>query len=243
MNIEELNQQFTEINWQERLEKIALISNKIAFSSSFSIEDQIITYLIFEKKLPIEIFTIDTQRLPEETFKVWHETIEKYKVKILPYFPNQEKLKKYILQNSINAFYQNKELRLRCCEIRKVEPLKKALKNKKIWISGLRREHSIARKNKNFFEYDQVQKIIKFYPIIDLSEDVIWQFIHQKQIPFNSLYLKGYKSIGCSPCTREASDPNDPRSGRWWWENDSHKECGIHFVNNKLKINKNNYAK
>jgi phosphoadenosine phosphosulfate reductase len=221
-------EQTSNLNWQEKLRFVASNFSDIAFSNSFSIEDQLILDFIASEQLPIEIFTLDTGRLNPETYDVWQATIDKYKIKISAFYPDATNLEKFISEKGINAFYESKELRLSCCAIRKVEPLKRALKNKKIWISGLRREQSSARADRDFFEEDRELNLIKFYPLLEISEKEIWQQIHEKRIPFNRLYNQGYASIGCAPCTRVIKEGEDSRAGRWWFESDSKKECGLH---------------
>jgi phosphoadenosine phosphosulfate reductase len=217
-------------NWQKKLLFIADNFNEIAFSTSFSIEDQVITDFIATKKLDIEIFTIDTARLPKSTYSTWQSTLDKYQIKIKAFYPDADDIANFVNESGINAFYESKDLRLKCCEIRKIKPLKKALKNKKLWISGLRKEHSKTRFDKDFFEKDEDLNLVKFYPLLEISEDEIWQEINQKNIPFNQLYKQGYRSIGCDPCSRAISKNDDVRAGRWWWENDSKKECGLHSL-------------
>ena len=216
------------LTWQNRFTSAIKDFSNIAFSTSFSIEDQLITDFIATEKLPVEIFTLDTGRLPKETYDVWQSTLDKYQIKISAFYPDSETLSEFIKAEGINPFYQSKELRLKCCEIRKVEPLKRALKNKDLWISGLRKEHSQERSNKDFFEKDSNLNLTKFYPLLEISEEEIWKDINDKFIPFNRLYKQGYRSIGCAPCTRAISPNEDIRAGRWWWEDSSKKECGLH---------------
>ena len=228
------------LTWDKRIENIANeFKGKIIFSSSFSIEDQIITHIIASLKLDITIFTLDTGRMFDETYEVWQETKSKYGINIIPYYPNQDALKVFVENKGINSFYDSKENRLECCGIRKIEPLKRAIKNFDIWISGVRSAQSAFREDKEISEIDNGNDIVKFYPILELSDKEIWDFIKQENIPYNKLYDKGFTSIGCAPCTRVPTDPNDPRSGRWWWETEGQKECGLHLVDGKL-VRKNN---
>lgn len=231
--IELLSADIESLDWQDKLRYIAK-EKDVIFSTSFSLEDQLITEFIVRAKLNIEIFTLDTGRLFPETYKVWHDTEEKYKIRIKTYYPNQESIENYVSSNGINAFYAEKPLRLECCHIRKVEPLKRAVKGKNIWLSGIRKGHSNTRTDKAFFEYDPALEITKFYPVLDLEEEQVWQELKDNNIPYNSLYTKGYSSIGCAPCTRAIEPGEDPRAGRWWWEEDQNKECGLHLVNGKL---------
>ena len=239
MDIKQLLEETKSLRWQDKILFIAKNGHNITFSTSFSIEDQIILKFIHKHQLPITIFTIDTGRLPNLTYKIWQETIEKYKVKIKAYYPDSVELSDFVNDNGVNSFYHSEDLRHKCCEIRKVNPLKKALKNKEIWISGIRRAHSSNRENKEFFEYDDNLDIVKFYPLLELNEEEVWNYIRKYGIIYNKLYDKGYRSIGCDPCSRAVTAEEDIRDGRWWWEANSKKECGLHIVNNKL-VRKNN---
>ncbi len=225
------------LNWREKLAYIAKEAD-VTFSTSFSIEDQIILDEIFKNDLAIEVFTLDTCRLPTDTYKLWQHNKKKYQKEIKAYYPDVEVLQEFVTKNGIDAFYDSKELRLNCCHIRKVEPLQRALAGKKIWISGLRREHSAERADKDYFEYDEALNIIKFYPILDLDEMEVWAEIKKHNIAYNKLYDEGYRSIGCAPCSRAVRAIDDVRAGRWWWESDEQKECGLHMVNGKLVRNK-----
>lgn len=217
-----------DLDWQGKLLFAVEKFGKISFSTSFSLEDQIITEFIAENNLPVEIFTIDTGRLPQETHDVWQATLEKYSIKITGFAPQNKSLENFNKENGANPFYESKELRLKCCEVRKIEPLRRALIGTDLWISGLRKAHSTSRNQKNFFERDETLNLSKFYPLLDVSEDELWALINQKSIPFNRLYKAGYRSIGCAPCSRAIKATDDIRSGRWWWEDNSKKECGLH---------------
>lgn len=226
--IKEILEKTKNYNWQEKLEFVTKNFSDIVFSTSFSLEDQVITDFIARNNLPIEIFTIDTARLPEETHATWQNTILKYKIKISVYYPNQNLLAEFVTNNGINAFYESVDKRKNCCAIRKIEPLTRALENKNLWISGVRKEHSLNRNNKEFFEIDEALKLTKFYPLLEMSESDLWKYIEENRVPFNRLYKKCYRSIGCSPCSRAVKEGDDIRAGRWWWENDDVKECGLH---------------
>ncbi len=229
-----------DLSWENRITEIGQeYKGTVIFSSSFSIEDQIITHIIASQKLDITIFTLDTGRMFDETYEVWQQTKNKYGINVIPYYPNQDALKAFVDNKGINSFYESKENRLECCGIRKIEPLKRALKGFNVWISGVRSAQSAFREDKEISEIDNVNEIVKFYPILELSDKEIWDFIKQEKIPYNKLYDKGFTSIGCAPCTRVPTDPNDPRSGRWWWETEGQKECGLHLVDGKL-VRKNN---
>lgn len=235
MELKNLLEQTRNLNWVEKLKFIANHQRKAAFSTSFSIEDQIITDVIFKNNLNIEVFTVDSGRLPNETHIVWQETLNKYGKKIKAFHPDAKAISEFVEKNGINPFYESVEMRHACCHIRKVEPLKIALKDQELWISGVRREHNLNRQDKDFFEFDSVNPhVMKFYPILDLIESEVWSYIKENNIPYNKLYDQGYKSIGCDPCSRAVSEGEDARAGRWWWENEGDKECGLHMANGKL---------
>lgn len=200
---------------------------EIVFSTSFSYEDQAITFLI--QNQPIEIFTLDTGRLFEETYETWNRTVAKYKLQIKAYTPPTEQLNEFLTQKGPDSFYQSVENRQQCCNIRKVIPLNQAIKNKEVWITGLRAEHSPNRNNMTLFEWDETHQIIKFNPLLHWKTNELIEFITQNQIPYNNLHKKGFVSIGCAPCTRAISEGEDFRAGRWWWEDASKKECGLHI--------------
>lgn len=228
--------------WEKRL--IALCkenSNKtIAFSTSLSFEDQTITHAIAMHDLPIKIFTLDTGRLFEETHNIAQETREKYpNIIIETYYPNAVSTQKLVEHQGINGFFESIENRKNCCNIRKVEPLNRALKGVDIWISGLRRAHSNNRGELPIYETDTARDILKFYPLIDVEEETLKDYIQTNDIPYNILHDKGFPSIGCAPCTRAVKDGEDMRAGRWWWEQDDGQECGLHMVDGKLvRVNK-----
>lgn len=205
--------------------------DKVVFSTSFNIEDQVIIYLIAKNNLPIGIFTLDTGRMFQETYNVWSETEKKYNLKIIPYFPDSKDVESLIIKQGINGFYESADNRKACCFIRKIKPLERALKNKKIWITGLRAEHSEYRKSINMFEWDEKFRIIKFNPLIHWKKEEVMNFIQTNKIPYHTLFDKGFLSIGCAPCTRAVKEGESYRSGRWWWENfdDGKKECGLHI--------------
>lgn len=200
--------------------------DEVCFSTSFSFEDQVITEMV--KNLPLKIFTLDTGRLFEETYNTWNLTRSKYKVNIKAYYPDPGELEPFVQINGPDSFYRSVDNRKTCCDIRKVHPLKRALKGNKVWITGLRAEHSAARENLSPFEWDESNQIIKFHPLLFWTTDEVRDYIQQSQIPYNNLHDKGFVSIGCAPCTRAIQPGEDFRAGRWWWEDASKKECGLH---------------
>lgn len=210
-------------------------AGQIVFSTSFGLEDQAISHLIFDQQLPIEVFTLDTGRLFPETNSTWSSTLEKYQQTIKAYYPIAASIEKFITAKGPNSFYESVENRKQCCFIRKVEPLQRALKGKQLWITGLRADQSAERKNTSQFEWDEVNQIIKYHPILYWSWDELKNFILQNQVPYNSLHDKGFVSIGCAPCTRAIKPGEDFRAGRWWWEDNSKKECGLHIHSNEAE--------
>ena len=201
--------------------------DKVVFSTSFGQEDQVITALIGQNNLPITIFTLDTGRLFQETYDVFHKTLKKYKKEIKTYFPEAAAVEELLNKKGPNSFYESVENRKECCFIRKVAPLTKALKGNAIWITGLRAEQSENRSDLAAFEYDAHFDIIKFNPLLKWTLKEVEDYLEKNNIPQNVLHKKGFVSIGCAPCTRAIAPGEDIRAGRWSWES-SHKECGLH---------------
>lgn len=201
--------------------------NKIIFSTSFGQEDQVITALIAKNNVPITIFTLDTGRLFQQTYDVFHKTVKKYKINIKTYFPETIAVEELLNQKGPNSFYESVENRKECCFIRKVVPLTKALIGNEIWITGLRAEQSENRNDLAAFEYDGHFNIIKYNPLLKWTLAEVQKYIDDNNVPQNALHKQGFVSIGCAPCTRAITADEDIRAGRWWWES-SHKECGLH---------------
>lgn len=201
----------------------------VTFSSSFSYEDQVITHLIGE--LPVSIFTLDTGRLFKQTYNTWTETLTSLHPHIKAYYPDHNLLEPHIATHGPNAFYQSVDNRKQCCFIRKVEPLKRALKGNAVWITGLRAEHSPDREHLSAWEWDEGNGIIKYHPLLHWSTEEVIAYIRKHLLPYNSLHDQGFISIGCEPCTRAIRPGEDFRAGRWWWEDSSKKECGLHVHN------------
>jgi phosphoadenosine phosphosulfate reductase len=201
--------------------------NQIVFSTSFGQEDQVITDFIAKSEWPIAIFTLDTGRLFQETYDVFHKTVKKYKVSIETFFPETNQVEQLLNTKGPNSFYESVENRKECCFIRKVAPLKKALSGNAIWITGLRAEQSENRNDLAFFEYDAHFDIIKFNPLLKWSLTEVQKYLDENNVPQNTLHKKGFVSIGCAPCTRAIVEGEDIRAGRWSWES-SQKECGLH---------------
>jgi phosphoadenosine phosphosulfate reductase len=227
--LEELNKKFKDSSAQEVLNYLLNDPTKnTALSSSFGAEDQILTDMMLKITKKSNIFTLDTGRLPYETYNVMDATNLKYSTQIDVYFPNHESVEELYKTQGINGFYASTQNRKRCCFVRKMEPLKRALKNVDVWITGLRASQSVNREEMLLFEYDKTFNVIKVNPLIGYSERDVWDYIKEHNVPYNKLHKQGYPSIGCAPCTRAVKDGEDIRSGRWWWENHEHKECGLH---------------
>ncbi len=201
---------------------------KIIFTTSFGIEDQVITDLIFKNNLNIQVVSLDTGRLFPETYKVHQSTIEKYNKKIQVYFPQTQAAQDLLSEKGPYSFYESVENRKECCNIRKVEPLRRALKGFDIWISGIRAEQSSGRTNMQIVEKDLGYGLIKINPLLNWTLEEVMAYLEKNNVPYNSLHHKGFVSIGCEPCTRAIKPGEDFRAGRWWWENNSGKECGLH---------------
>ncbi len=227
--LNELLAQITDLSIVEQLKFLAgKYPGKVVFSTSFQFEDQVITDFIFKNDIDIEVFTIDTGRLFEETYKTFDQTVKYYKKKIRVYFPDYRDVEKYVSEKGPNAFYESIENRKECCHIRKVKPLERALKDKKVWITGLRSGQSATRKNVPLLEWDEKHRLIKFNPLTNWTLEEVKSYIYKNLVPYNVLQDRGYPSIGCKPCTRAVKPGEDIRAGRWWWENNTKKECGLH---------------
>ncbi len=212
-------------------------AGKVVFSTSFGIEDQVVTAMIAAEKASIDIFTLDTGRMFAETYSTWSRTIEKYAVKIFAYYPEEKTLQEFVTTHGPNSFYEAVELRKQCCFLRKVVPLKKALANYSIWITGIRAAQSNNRDDMPIVEWDEVNRIIKFHPLLHWSFEDVTAYVKKYEVPYNPLHDKGFVSIGCAPCTRAIKAGEDFRAGRWWWEDNSKKECGLHIHTNEEKTN------
>jgi phosphoadenosine phosphosulfate reductase len=208
----------------------ASFPGQVAFSTSFSLEDQVITHHILSGALPITIFTLDTGRLFPETYSVWSNTNEKYHTRIRAYYPDRALLEDYLSAKGPNAFYVSVANRKECCHIRKVEPLRRALSGHAIWITGLRAEHSPERKDHQVIEWDDLNKVIKYNPLLHWDSRTVGEYVQEFDVPYNTLQDKGFVSIGCAPCTRAIRAGEDYRAGRWWWEDNVKKECGLHTL-------------
>ncbi len=209
------------------IERIASVYSPAAFACSFGAEDMVLVDVIAKHARSIEVFTLDTGRLPDETHELLEATRDKYPISIRTYFPDAAAIEEWVGQNGPNAFYKSVVQRQQCCYIRKVVPLQRALTGKKSWLTGLRREQSQARQNLQMEEWDESNGLIKLNPLLEWTHDEVWAYIKTHDVPYNALHDRGYPSIGCAPCTRSVRPGEDIRAGRWWWESSS-KECGLH---------------
>lgn len=199
-----------------------------ALSSSLSYEDQTITDMMVGIRKDARIFTLDTGRQFPETYDLIDRTNMQYGIRIEVFFPDWHNVQKMVKEHGINLFYDNVEFRHLCCNVRKVEPLKRALQGVEVWISGLRREQSVTRANMQMVEYDTADNVIKLNPLILWTEQQVKEYVSKNGVPFNKLHKEGFPSIGCQPCTRAVKPGEDIRAGRWWWEDPDHRECGLH---------------
>ncbi len=203
-------------------------THEITFANSFGAEDMVLTDIILRAQLPIDIFSLDTGRLPIETYDLMAQVERTYNTKLKVYFPRAETVESYVQTNGINAFYESVDLRKACCHMRKVEPLGRALKGKQAWVTGMRAAQGTTRSSLPVREFDAGNKLEKFNPLSDWSEAEVWAYIRLHEVPYNALHDQFYPSIGCAPCTRAVAVGEDVRAGRWWWEDPQNKECGIH---------------
>lgn len=229
MDIQEIEGELSTLHPRDGL---AWLNNKygstVKLSTALGPEAQLLAYWISSQQLDTEIFTIDTGRLFQETYDLLDETNLRFKTNIKVYFPDALSVERLIAAKGANSFYNSVEDRLECCRIRKVSPLKRALKDATVWITGLRAEQSHARQHAQLIEWNETHQVIKYNPLIHWTQEEVNGQIKAHNIPINGLLRKGFKSIGCQPCTRAVEEEEEDRAGRWWWEA-SHKECGLHL--------------
>ncbi len=210
------------------LQQAASRDAPVAFANSLGAEDMVLTDLIYRHAPDIEDFTLDTGRLPAETYALMEVLRKRYKRAPKAFFPQTKAIEVYVSEQGPNAFYRNVELRKRCCAIRKVEPLQRALQGRNAWVTGLRREQTITRQALEVRAWDAANGLVKLSPLADWREDEVWAYIRTHDLPYNKLHDLHYSSIGCAPCTRAIAEGEDARAGRWWWEQPESKECGLH---------------
>ncbi|MDP4208312.1 MAG: phosphoadenylyl-sulfate reductase [Bacteroidota bacterium] len=227
--IDALNERFEKSTPEEVLTYfLQEYRGRIALSSSLGAEDQVLTHLAWLVDPKVRIFTLDTGRLFSETYDLIDATNKLFDIKIDVFFPETKSVEKMVASKGINLFYDSIESRKECCHVRKLEPLKRAFADLDVWICGLRKDQSITRFYSKLVEWDEANGLIKINPLINWTEKQVWAYIREHNIPYNALHDKGFPSIGCQPCTRAVTPGDDIRSGRWWWEEPEHKECGLH---------------
>jgi len=223
------------INLQHRVDQVVAVLTEavrdyapVAFANSLGAEDMVLTDIIERHHIDIEMFSLDTGRLPQETYDLMQTVRERYKTTLRIYFPNVKQIEAYVAEHGVNGFYQSVDLRKSCCYIRKVEPLRRALQGKRGWITGIRREQASTRANLRVSAYDMSNRMQKINPLLEWTHAEVWEYLKHYEVPYNKLHDKFYPSIGCAPCTRAITPGEDIRSGRWWWETPETKECGLH---------------
>jgi phosphoadenosine phosphosulfate reductase len=199
----------------------------VVYSNSLGAEAMVLTDLICTYAPEIEMFTLDTGRLHDETLALLDRIERRYQRRVQVFYPDAQQIERYVGDNGINGFYLGVEERLSCCHIRKIEPFRRAVAGRKAWITGVRREQSAERALGEAIGWDERYGLWKVSPLLDWTEEDVWAYIRSRNLPYNALHDKGYPSIGCAPCTRAVEPGADPRSGRWWWENPDSRECGL----------------
>ena len=236
MRVKDYAEQFKGKTTEEILSFAAVeFAGQVIFASSMGVEDQVITDMIARLQLNIPVFTLDTGRLFPETYQLISETARRYKLDLRIFFPDAAAVEAMVNSDGINLFYKSEIMRKKCCMVRKVIPLQRALASYSVWLCGLRSEQSITRSNAAIIMDDEAHDMLKINPLHDWSETQLWNYIHRYNVPYNRLHDKHFTSIGCACCTRAVENGSEQRSGRWWWEQLEKRECGLHFDNDKLQ--------
>lgn len=236
VQLEKLREEMKGVTATDALKWVAkTFPGQVVFATSLGAEDQVLTNIIARNHLDIPIATLDTGRLFPETYDLIDETEKLYGIKIKVYTPPREELENFVAEHGVNAFRKSLELRHECCRIRKLVALKRLLAGNKIWICGLRKAQSVTRNDLSVLEADETNGLLKLSPLVDWSEEKVWEFIKFWGVPYNPLHDKGFPSIGCAGCTRAVKRTEDVRAGRWWWEAPEHRECGLHAHAQKAK--------
>jgi phosphoadenosine phosphosulfate reductase len=200
----------------------------VSFANSLGAEDMVLTDLIAKCQPDIQLFSLDTGRLPQETYDLMQTVRNRYSLPLQVYYPDAAQLEIYVAQHGVNGFYDSVENRKACCHVRKVEPLRRALLGKKAWITGMRHEQAVTRDGLQASAFDADNGLQKFNPLLEWTTAEVWEYIKANDVPYNALHDQFYPSIGCAPCTRAITSGEDIRAGRWWWEDPQNKECGLH---------------
>jgi phosphoadenosine phosphosulfate reductase len=212
----------------------AAARSRCAFSTSFGAEDMVLLDLIHREEIAIEVVTLDTGRLPQETYALMQRVEQDYGRCFQTFYPDTGAVQTLVRERGINGFYASVDNRKACCEVRKVEPLRRALAGRGAWVTGLRAQQATSRANLAARAWDNEFQIEKFNPLHDWSEQQVWEYIRSRNVPYNALHDQHYPSIGCAPCTRAIAVGEDIRAGRWWWENGESRECGLHVQRPKV---------
>ncbi len=228
-DLKSLQREFSGAKPRELLEHFMKIhGSRIALASSLGAEDQALTHMMLGIDPGAVIFFIDTGRLHQETYDTAAKTMKRYGMRYQVFFPDNKRVEEMTGAHGPNLFYESVALRETCCQVRKVEPLERALSNMDAWVTGLRREQSPARAGLEVIEWDPARKMVKLNPLASWSNEELWSYIREHAVPYNSLHDRNFPSIGCAPCTRAIGEGEDTRAGRWWWEDSGEKECGLH---------------
>jgi phosphoadenosine phosphosulfate reductase len=220
--------------WRELLVRLGGIADAhpdAVLASSMGVEDTLLIHALSQSAVPLEVFMLDTGRLHAETLAMVDVVRDRYGIAVRVLHPDAEAVRAHVAEHGEFAFYESVELRKACCGIRKVEPLRRALAGRSAWITGQRREQSVTRSDLPESQWDETFGLQKFNPLAGWSADEVWQVVRALDVPYNPLHDRGYPSIGCEPCTRAVRPGEDPRAGRWWWEQRDSRECGLHAGN------------
>ncbi len=227
----QLNAAFLPLDPAERL---TLLRNRVpgdlVFTTSFGLEDQVLTHLIARSGIAVRFVTLDTGRMFGETYALWARTEDRYGIQIRGYYPETQAVEALVERQGIDGFYGSRPARNACCGIRKVEPLGRALLDAAAWITGLRADQSASRLGMDFVSHDPIRGLLKANPLFDWSRERIAAVAAAEDVPINPLHGRGFLSIGCAPCTRAVASGEPERAGRWWWEQETAKECGLHVT-------------
>jgi phosphoadenosine phosphosulfate reductase len=213
---------------------VSRLGGRVALASALGIESQVLTDMLRRITPQPAVFTLDTGRLHQETYDLIDATRKRYGIRIEVLFPDRTDVEELVCQNGVNLFYDSIENRKACCRVRKVIPLRRKLAQLDAWITGLRREQSVTRQDLEVIQWDDANGLIKINPLANWTDEQVWEYIRDHNVPYNPLNDHGYPSIGCVPCTRAVEPGQGIRAGRWWWEQPEHKECGLHVVDGKL---------
>ena len=220
------------------VERLGLLSRRVSgrfvFTTSLGLEDQVLLHLIVESGIAVDVVTLDTGRLFPETYDLWARTETRYGLRIRAFYPDATALETMVREQGINGFFASKSARTACCGVRKFEPLGRGLNGAAVWITGLRGDQSAARSTMPFVAYDPAHDLLKANPLLDWTREQTVTFARAQDIPVNALHDRGFVSIGCAPCTRAIEPGETERAGRWWWEEDETRECGLHLVDGRL---------